>query len=108
MTKFLLRSWAEQTMFACREYAVEADSLKQAVALLHAMQERANETEKDLHDERVVAIEEYDGDEVRMLDPEQIEYAQDGITLIDESGERVRDLLGVPSGCDRLGEPLDE
>jgi hypothetical protein len=31
-----------------------------------------------------------------------------GLTMIDETGKRLRDLEGVPTGCVRLGEPMED
>lgn len=46
-------------------------------------------------------------DDVRELDPNDIVEGCIGITLIDDDGKRVRDLIGVPTTCIQLGEPLN-
>jgi hypothetical protein len=41
-------------------------------------------------------------------DPGEIVSGGTGFTLIDGDGERLRDLVGVPTGCVQLGEQMEE
>jgi hypothetical protein len=107
MPKYNLRSWAEQTLFDCRDYVVTADSLADAVALLEQIQEDAEYGDKRIEHPAIVAFDKYQLDGVGTLDPCDVIDGSGGITLLDPKGERARDLIGVPSGCVRLGEPLE-
>jgi hypothetical protein len=106
MAEFLLRVWAEQVLFDCRDYRVEADTLEAAVELLHELQEKADWGSEAIRHDAVSARESYHLDEVMPLDPQEVVDGASGMTLVDEEGNRVRDLDGVPTGCVQLGEPL--
>lgn len=106
MAEFLLRVWSEQTLFDCRDYRVEADSLEAAAELLRELQEKAEDAGHPVPHDDVTALESYQDDKVAPLDPEEIVDGCTGFTLIDEEGNRVRDLDGVSTGCVQLGEPL--
>ena len=105
--KFPLRIWAEQVLFDCKDYHVEADTLEQAVALLRELQEKADSDGQTWSDPRIRSADPYRLNEVGPLDPNEIQSGDTGITLLDDAGERLRDLDGVPTGCTQLGEPLD-
>lgn len=108
--KFLLRSWAEQTLFDCQDYEVEADSLEAAAELLAEQQEMADSEGGGIEHASIrnAFRNAYRGfDTITPLDPNDIAEGGCGITLIDARGNRVRDLVGVPTGCVQLGEPLE-
>ena len=106
MPEFHLRVWAEQVLFDCRDYTIDAATLEDAVALLDELQEEAD---SEGQSRRNPAVEAWrGGNRVRGLDPAEIVSGDQGITLIDEAGVRVRDLVGVPTGCTQLGVPIDE
>jgi hypothetical protein len=107
MPKYNLRSWAEQTLFDSRDYIVTADSLAEAVELLEQVQEDAEYGDKRIEHSAIVAFDKYQLDGVGVLDPCDVIDGSGGITLLDRKGERARDLIGVPTGCVRLGEPLE-
>jgi len=101
MAEFRLRIWAEQTLFDSRDYVVQAATLEEAVARLKMVQEDAQDLD--------ASTEHDDIDRpVRLLDPSEVVESYDGVTLIDERGNRLRDLVGVPTGCVKLGEEIDE
>ena len=106
MPEFRLRIWQEQVLFDCRDYIVEADTLKAACELLWSAHTKASETSDLVPHARISTADPGRFDEVVELDPDEIVVGDQGITLIDEKGDRVRDLHGVPSGCDQLGQPL--
>jgi hypothetical protein len=107
MPKFRLRSWAEQTLFDCRDYVVTADTLADAVELLQEIQERADYAGNHIEHDAIASAERGRIDGVAPLDPSEVADGCDGVTLIDAAGDRVRDLVGVPIGCVQLGEPID-
>ena len=107
MPEFIIRSWSEQTLFACKDYVIEADTLGDAAKIIHALQEKAEDTIEVVTDQRVRALSRYESDEIEPLDPEEIVDGSTGLTLIDEKGVRLRDLVSIPTGCPQLGEFLD-
>lgn len=107
MPQYNLRSWSEQTLFDCRDYIVTADTLADAVELLEQIQEDADGADSPIENPAIEAMGNYQLDEVCPLDPQDIVDGAGGITLLDDKGERVRDLVSVPTGCARLGEPLE-
>ena len=107
MPEFHLRTWAEQTLFDCNDYTVTAETLEAAVALLEQLQEQADETGKRIDHADVRGLEPWLLSEVMPLDPADPVEATSGFTQLDEHGERVRDLVGVPVSCVQLGDPLE-
>src|SRR4051794_30985992 len=107
MPEFRLRIWAEQVLFDCADYIVEAPTLEDAATLLWAAQRTAEETDKEVPHARIRNANEHRCDEVLGLDPEEIVNGDQGLTLIDDKGERVRDLVSVPTGCPQLGELIE-
>lgn len=106
MPEFRLRIWAEQVLFDCRDYVVTADTLEAAAKKLLDAQEKADDRDCDVEVDGIVSATLGRMDAVLTLDPEEIVSGEVGVTLIDGAGERVRDLIGVPTCCDQLGEPL--
>lgn len=107
MPKYHLRSWAEQTLLACRDYTVTADTLEAACELMRDQQQEADENDGPIEHPAITTLDEGRLSGIVMLDPKEVVDGASGITLIDEEGERVRDLIGVPTTCVQLGEPLD-
>lgn len=107
MPQFLLRAWAERLLFDCRDYRVTADTLGEAAELLIQANENVQESSHSKRFPGIVARELGHMDAVRILEPCESVEAYAGITEVDENGDRLRDLLGVPTGCVRLGEPLE-
>jgi hypothetical protein len=107
MPEFHLRTWAEQTLFDCNDYTVTAETLEAAVELLEQLQERAEDEGKRIAHADVRGLEPWLLPEVIPLDPAESVDANSGFTLLDEHGTRLRDLVGVPTGCVQLGDPLD-
>jgi hypothetical protein len=96
---FRLRIWQEQVLFDCNDYLVTADNLADAVALLQRVQEQADDQRDDVeHDNisRIVARSSINK-AVVPLDPAECVAANEGVTLISADGERLRDIVGVPS-----------
>lgn len=106
MPEFRLRIWQEQILFDCADYLVTADSLSDAVALLEQQQEYATLEDRDVVTPGIVSADQRGLNEVRPLDPQEVVDGASGVTLIDEKGGRLRDLVGVPTGCAQLGEPV--
>lgn len=106
MPDFRLRIWAEQTLFDCRDYVVTADTLEAAVTRLQDVQEDADSMGEHVDAKDISSAERGRMDEVVSLDPSEVIDGDNGVTLIDDKGDRLRDLIGLPTGCERLGEPL--
>lgn len=106
MTEFRLRIWQEQVLFDCNDYVVDADSLEAAVRQLQEVQDKAQDSCRHQTAPNNIEHADYYESVVRVLDPEEIVSGSSGITLIDGKGERLRDLVGVPTGCEQLGKPL--
>jgi hypothetical protein len=109
MPTYRIRAWAEQTLFDCNDYEVEADTLEEACELIQLLQTMADEySDKDIVHPHVARMD-HQGfhPDVVPLDPEEIISGDTGYTLIDGKGQRARDLVSVPTGCAQLGEPLD-
>ena len=86
---------------------VKADSLRAAVTLLQEQQELAAEKGRALRHAAITTLNGHDLNEIRQLDPQEVVASDAGVTLIDEDGNRVRDLVGVPTGCAQLGEWIE-
>ena len=93
MARFRFRSWQEQTLYDCRDYEVEADTLEEAAELLDELQERAQEISEpvDLPPQvrRIVGTSR----EMRLLDPCEIVDGERGIAEIDTAGHKLRNVL---------------
>lgn len=107
MPEFIIRHWAEQTLFACRDYRVDAPTLGDALRLLDGMVDRATDTGQPVECAEITGRETYRADEICELDPEEVVDGDTGYTLVDEDGKRLRDLISVPTGCVQLGEPME-
>jgi hypothetical protein len=99
-------------LFDCNDYVVEAPTLEDAVALLEELQEEADVEGLSKPTPAIRALghmspEPERRSQVANLDPEEIVSGDTGITLIDKHGKRLRDLVSVPTGCERLGDPID-
>lgn len=108
MPEFRLRMWAEQVLFDCEDYVVTAETLEDAVAQLQDLSEKADgfaDGSCDLPN-NIDNVSAFSG-AFRSLDPQEIVGGASGVTLVDETGRRVRDLESVPTGCVQLGEPLE-
>jgi hypothetical protein len=108
MPEFHLRIWAEQTLFDCNDYTVTAETLRDAVAALREVQNSADGYGTKRAHPDIRGLEDWNEDRVLVLDPEEVVDGKNGVTLIDATGVRVRDLIGLPTGCVQLGEPLLE
>ncbi len=108
MPDFMLRIWAEQTLFDSNEYKVTAESLEAAVELLNEQQELADDRGR-IHTHPAIQRHRHGVfyDEIVPLDPEEVVDGTAGVTLVHADGQRLRDLEGVPTCCVQLGEPLD-
>lgn len=106
MPEFRLRIWTEQILFDSHDYVVTAESLEGAVSRLQDIQEAVDFESRDRSIEGIDSVEDGFLNGVTPLDPSDIVGGYGGVCLIDEQSDRVRDLIGVPTGCDRLGEPL--
>ncbi len=107
--KYAIRVWAEQTLFACCDYWVEADTPEQAAILARDLTDEASNSNGGwAADARVTSFGPGHYDVVGELDPEEIVDSFQGVTLLDDDGNRVRDMIGVPTGCAQLGEPIKE
>lgn len=92
MPKFMLRSWAEQTLYDCRDYEVEAETLDEAKELLGELQDEADSADcACASDPRVTAVYGWHDDRVVPLDPDEIVDGESGIVEITEMGNPVRD-----------------
>lgn len=108
MAEFHIRVWAEQTLIASSDYIVTADTLEQAAKLLRDVQDDADHSGGPVEHAAVRSAEPYASfDDVSPLDPHEVAGSVTGLTLIDGEGKRVRDLLGVPSGCEKMGDQLE-
>jgi len=106
--EFYMRSWSEQTLFDCRDYVVKAGTLEAAVLLLQDLQQQADQDGKAVSHNDISSMDPHHLDEIRSLDPREIITGSEGITLIDLGSNRVRDLIGVPAGCNQLGIPITD
>ena len=100
MPTFRLRAWAEQTLYDCRDYLVEADTIEKAAERLEAAMEtvEANPSARMVPGiDRILSIAE-DGatlsvPDIRPLDPQEITDGASGIVEIDVEGRKLRDIL---------------
>lgn len=108
MPEFRLRMWAEQVLFDSEDYVVTADTLEEAFDQLRDLAQKAEDSEDQTCDlpEDIENVSHFGGP-MRVLDPQEIVDGASGVTLVDETGKRVRDLESVPTGCVQLGEPLE-
>jgi hypothetical protein len=91
MPKFMLRGWAEQTLYDCRDYEVEAGTLEDAKELLGELQDEADYADcACASDPRVTAVDGWRVDGVVPLDPTEIVSGDSGIVEISEDGKPVK------------------
>ena len=103
MERFRLRSWEEQTLYDCREYEVEADSIEAAAELLDALRERAQEMNGPVELPPNVWRIDGGGRVMRVLDPKHLVDSERGIAEIGANGRKLRDVL--PAAADPADPP---
>lgn len=95
MPDFLLRVWTEETRYGSTPYRVTAATLAEACKLLSA---QCHGTGAPATSDEIQAIGN--------VTPPEVTNLRDGLTLIEANGGKLRDLIGLPTGASRFGEPL--
>ena len=96
MPEFLLCSWRERVMWGSYEYRIDAPTLEDAVELLRELQREADDGEEGVAHERVRALSGGDDVVMPLDDLDECVETVTGIMLIEESGERIRNLVEEP------------
>lgn len=91
---FKLRIWADQTLYASRDYTITADSLEAAATLLWSAQMAAENNDAPVSHPDVEPFFRFDKT-VDPLDPTHIIDSTYGIYHLDDSGGVMRDLTGT-------------
>ena len=103
---FMLRIWREETNFGARDYDVTAPTLSEAAAKLLSAQHEAQHDGRPVTHPHITPHHPWGAPQVQVLDPSETNDYEYGVTLIADNGDRVRDLIGVPTGAAREGQPL--
>jgi len=98
MPQFIIRHWATQTLYDCRDYAVDAATPEEAAA-------KVQEALRVLHEGEHVAVDLRTGEPITdyvvvmdeftvgALDPDEMHDSEDGFVLVDQlHGRKVRDV----------------
>jgi hypothetical protein len=92
MPTFNLRSWRTQTLYDCKDYMVEAETLDGATELLLALQYEVDQLDQHdavVHHDCVTTAEPGRVSGVTALDPQEIIDGDCGISELDAAGNPV-------------------